>query len=478
MKNFSLWLDIDFDKPKVLDKNINVDILIIGAGMTGLSTAYQLRNSNLNICVVEKNLIAHGVSSKTTGKLTYLQDNIYSKLKDKAKLYYKSQKDAIEIVKNIVEENNIDCNLEKVASYIYTEKDNDKKLIKEKEKLQDLNISFQEHNNIPINSNCKYAISVNDTYVFHPLKYLKKLKEIIEKNKIPVYENSSVSEIRKKDNIYECIVNKKIVKAKKVIIATHYPFFLYPMLTPLKTYLEKSYISASKVKEIKHFSAISLSKQIKSIRFHKDNYFIYLTGTHNLCNKYNYKDNFNNLLLDLEKMNIEPVYIWSNHDIMTEDHLPYIGFIDDNLLIGTGYNTWGMTNGTIASKILKDLVLEEENEYINLFDPKRNKSKNSLKYPLYMSYSAKSFIENKLVKNKFWYNDNIIFEKRNGKNIAIYLDKENNKHIVYNLCPHMKCSLIFNEVEKTWDCPCHGSRFDIDGKCIIGPSKKDITYKE
>ncbi len=478
MKNFSLWLDIDFDKPKVLDKNINVDILIIGAGMTGLSTAYQLRNSNLNICVVEKNLIAHGVSSKTTGKLTYLQDNIYSKLKDKAKLYYKSQKEAIEIVKNIVEENNIDCNLEKVASYIYTEKDNDKKLIKEKEKLQDLNISFQEHNNIPINSNCKYAISVNDTYVFHPLKYLKKLKEIIEKNKIPVYENSSVSEIRKKDNIYECIVNKKIVKAKKVIIATHYPFFLYPMLTPLKTYLEKSYISASKVKEIKHFSDISLSKQIKSIRFHKDNYFIYLTGTHNLCNKYNYKDNFNNLLLDLEKMNIEPVYIWSNHDIMTEDHLPYIGFIDDNLLIGTGYNTWGMTNGTIASKILKDLVLEEENEYINLFDPKRNKSINSLKYPLYMSYSAKSFIENKLVKNKFWYNYNIIFEKRNGKNIAIYLDKENNKHIVYNLCPHMKCSLIFNEVEKTWDCPCHGSRFDIDGKCIIGPSKKDITYKE
>ena len=114
MKNFSLWLDIDFDKPKVLDKNINVDILIIGAGMTGLSTAYQLRNSNLNICVVEKNLIAHGVSSKTTGKLTYLQDNIYSKLKDKAKLYYKSQKEVIEIVKNIVEENNIDCNLEKV----------------------------------------------------------------------------------------------------------------------------------------------------------------------------------------------------------------------------------------------------------------------------------------------------------------------------------------------------------------------------
>ena len=88
------------------------------------------------------------------------------------------------------------------------------------------------------------------------------------------------------------------------------------------------------------------------------------------------------------------------------------------------------------------------------------------------------FHKTKINKQKSWYSNNVKFEKRNGKNVAIYIDENKKEHIVYNLCPHLKCSLMFNEVEKTWDCPCHGSRFDIDGKCIEGPSNYDITYKE
>ena len=87
-------------------------------------------------------------------------------------------------------------------------------------------------------------------------------------------------------------------------------------------------------------------------------------------------------------------------------------------------------------------------------------------------------IENKVWKNKDWYPENVYFETRNGKNVAIYVDKLKKEHIVYNTCPHLKCSLLFNSVEKTWDCPCHGSRFDLDGKVIIGPSNYDITYHE
>ena len=123
-------------------------------------------------------------------------------------------------------------------------------------------------------------------------------------------------------------------------------------------------------------------------------------------------------------------------------------------------------------------ILGQENDYKELFDPKRNKKLSIIKYPLNLSYSAKSFIENKIIKNKDWYKDNIKFTKKNGKKVAIYTDTNNKEHIVYNLCPHMKCSLIFNEVEKTWDCPCHGSRFDIDGKSICGPSNYDISFKD
>ena len=479
MKKNTIWLeDINSEKSKSLNKNLDIDVLIIGGGITGLSTAYHLINSNLKVCLVEKNLIGHAVSSRTTGKLTYLQDNIYTKLNDKSKKYYESQNDAIKIVENIIKENNIKCDYEKVESYLYTDQDSEiDNIKKEEDMLIKMNVEYKKYDKLPINIDCKYAIGVKDTAVFHPIKYLNELKKIIIKNDINIYENSNVTSIKKEDETYICEVNGNIVKAKKIVVATHYPFFLIPLMIPLRTYIEKSYISASFIDKDEKFSAITISQPIKSIRYHKD-YFIYLTGTHNLCIKCNCKDNFNNLIKDLSELNLKPNYIWSNHDIMTEDSLPYIGYIDDNLLIGTGYNTWGMTNGSLAGKILSDLILNKKNKYKNLFDPRRNKKiKDMIKYPMNMSYNIKAFTQNKLVKNKSWYSNNVKFTKINGKNVAIYIDENKKEHIVYNLCPHLKCSLIFNEVEKIWECPCHGSRFDIDGKCIFGPSKYDITYK-
>ena len=211
------------------------------------------------------------------------------------------------------------------------------------------------------------------------------------------------------------------------------------------------------------------------MRYYTDKYFIYLTASHKLCSNYNYQKNFNKLL----NTNLDIKYIWSTHDIMTADNLVYIGYITEDLLIGTGYNTWGMTNGTLAGKILSDLIQNKDNEYIELFNPKRNiLFKDIIKYPLYMTYSAKALIENKLIKNKSWYSKNVSFETRNGKQVAIYIDDKGIRHIVYSKCPHLKCNLLFNEVEKTWDCPCHGSRFSLDGICISGPSTENIGYQE
>ena len=471
----TIWLDnIEFSNPRRINRNKEVDVLIIGGGITGLSTAYHLMNSNLKVYLVESNLIGHGISSRTTGKLTYLQENIYSKLKEKAYDYYCSQVDAIKIVDKIVNTNNIECDYTKVDSIIYT--DNNIDLIKDEEKmLNKLKINYSIINKLPYNIKCNYGIKVSNTRVFHPIKYLVKLKEIVTNNGIEVFEKSKVTHIEKKDNKFLCHINNKVITAKKIVIASHYPFFILPYLLPLKTYIEKSYISATKVNYTDNISGITVSKPVTSFRYHND-YLIYLNGTHNLCNKYDNKNNFDNLLNDLNKLNLKPDYIWSNQDIMTEDNLPYIGYIDDNILIGTGYNTWGMTNGSLAGKIISDLIQNKDNKYTSLFDPKRSKKTNIIKYPLYISYSVKSLIENKVIKNKTWYKSNVILKKIDGKNVGIYIDEHNKKHIVHNLCPHLKCSLIFNEVEKTWDCPCHGSRFDIDGNCIIGPSNKNIGF--
>ena len=457
MKKQSIWIKDYQNKVNKLDKDIECDVLIIGGGITGLTTAYQLINKNLKVIIVEKNQIGCGVTSKSTAKITYLQELIYTKLKDKALPYLKYQLQAINIIKDIIEKENIDCDLEQVESFVYDK--NKDSLIKEKEILESFNIK------VNINKN---SISVKDTYVFHPIKYLLNLKEILLKNNIEIYEKTNVIKIH--DLVY---TDKYKIKAKKIILACHYPFFLFPLLTPIHCYLERSYLCSVKNVKNKKISSITSKIPTISMRYYNNN-LIYLNGSHKITNKYNENINFNDLIKEASIYgDIE--YIWSNHDIMTADHLPIIGKLKDNLLIGTGYNTWGMTNGTIAGKILSDIVLYDK-EY-ELFSPKRNLifKINNINNLLSVS---KTLIENKLIPNKKWNSKNVIFTKINNDNVGIYIDKDNKKHIVYNKCPHLKCNLLFNDVELTWDCPCHGSRFDIDGNCIMGPSCYDITYKK
>lgn len=480
MKTRSIWLESS-SKCNPTNKNCDVDVLIIGGGITGISTAYHLINSNLKVCLVESNLVGHGVTSKSTAKLTFLQETVYSSLeKEKARLYLKSQKEAIDIVNKIINDNDIKCNYENVSSIVFTNNEKEvKKIKKEEELLKEFGINVKRINKLPSGEKIEYGISVNDTAVFNPIKYLNALKKICLKNGICIYENTKIVNIEYDGNYYICKANKNFIKTKYIVFATHYPYFLFPYFMPMKCYLEKSYISAFLVDNNFSFSAITSSYPTISLRYYSDKnktYQIYLNGSHNLCNKYNEKVNFKNLINNLK---VKPEYIWSNKDIMTNDRLPYIGEIKNNMYIATGYNTWGMTNGSIAGKIISDSILDKSNIYIDLFDPRRGLNLKKLStFPLILFSNIKSFVGMKLKKYKNWYGDNIIIKKEDGKDIAIYIDDDGNEHIVYNKCPHLKCSLLFNEIEKTWDCPCHGSRFDIDGKLIEGPSNYNICYKK
>ena len=450
IKYYSIWKENvkknSFDK---LSSNKKCDVLIIGGGITGISSAYQLINKGLNVILVERNEIGGGITSRTTGKLTYLQNLIYSTLNNKysydiAYKYLNSQMDAINIVKNVILENNIDCNLDCQDSFLFTNnKDNISKIEEEKKVLERMGVVVNDKDKINLNIPYCYGISVSDTHYFHPVKYIQSLASICFNNGIEIYEHTKVMDTKKREEYYECILEECKVYAKNIVLASHYPYFIKPFLFPIKAHIEKSYILADKVSDYNNISGISIDKDITSFR--------------------NYKD----------KKNIK--YIWSNTDIVTSDGLPYIGKISDNLYIGTGYNGWGMTNGTIAGMILSDLILGRENKYASLFDPLRKSIYNIAVFGNVFN-SMKPFIQNKVIKNKKYYSDNVVYMKRNGKNIAIYMDKLGKEHIVYSDCPHLKCSLVFNEVEKTWDCPCHASKFDIDGNCINGPSNYNIRY--
>lgn len=488
MKNKSIWTDNIKKNNSNIDtlENFETDILIIGAGIAGMSTAFHLRDSNKNITIVDASSIGFGVTSKTTAKLTYLQDLYYQKIEsnydfDTSYLYYKSQKKAINIVNDIVSRYNIDCEMEKVDSYLFTnDKNKINKIKKEMDILDNFNVKYKTINNLPIDIPCVYGIKVSDTYVFHPLKYLYSLKEII-KDKINIYENLRVLDI-KQDNDnknYLITTEKNIITANKVLVCTHYPFFLKPGFIPLKTHIERSYVIVTEADENHKFSAITSEKPIHSLRSYNNN-LIYGSMSHKLFNHIDYEQQYEGIIKRFQEYFDSKVnYLWMNQDIMTNDYLPYIGIIDKkqpNLLVATGFNTWGMTNGTIAGKVLSDIILERENEFISLFNPLRGvKILNSL---INIVDYAKIFTTTTLVKNHSFYPKNVSIIRKNGSIYGVYIDNNNVKHIVNNKCPHMGCNLIFNNKEKTWDCPCHGSRFNIDGKIIEGPSKYSIEVKD
>ena len=465
MKNISIWKDNITKKeyPK-LKEDKEVDVLIIGGGLTGISTLYRLNKSNLKVLLVDQYKIGMSTTANSTGKLTYLQNDLLNKIRttnndNTAIKYINSQIDTINKITNIISKEKIECDLKKVKSYLYTNKDNEIDKIKSLEQL--LNKNNIKTNKEEINLiDSKYTISVDNTYIFHPIKFLYGL---LKNNKYPIYEDTNINKIEYINNNYICYTKSNKIKAKYVVIASHYPYFTIPYLFPLKTNIEKSYLSAS-IYKTKPISLISYSYPFISIRTHKD-YLIYLSNSHTTNKDINDKHNFNELQKKLNDLNIKPEYLWSNTDIMTNDNLPYIGRIKDNLLIGTGYNTWGLTNSFLAGSILSDIITNKDNQYIDLFNPNRI---NIHTIPNIFTNTYKSidgYIKDYLTKNK-----NITYTKINNQKVMIY---QNNK--VYRKCPHLGCSLIFNEIEKTWDCPCHGSKFNLEGICINGPSNKDIT---
>ena len=469
MKNYSIWKDgVNLKKYKKLDKDIDVDCLIIGGGITGISCLYHLKDSGLKVALVEQNKLGMGVTANTTGKITYLQDKVYNELlktfdNDVASLYLKSQRDTINLILSIIKDNSIDCDLEKASSFVYTNKDSEVNKIEELRRfLIDNNIKLSKKKFKFVDNKC--YVGVDDTYLFHPLKFID---GILKNNNFDIYEDTSIIKIEKSNNKYVCYTTNNKISAKRVIIASHYPYFNLPFLFLIKGSLEKSYVSASK-KKIDNISFISYYKPVLSVRKYLD-YMIYLEMSDNLVNNMKDRENYKLLEEELDKYKIKPEYLWSNIDVMSNDSLPYIGKIDDNMYIGTGYNAWGMTNGVLAGKVISDLILNRKNLYIELFNPSRVNIKMFGNAIIDGYYSALGYIKGGMLKDK-----NIEYKSIDGREVAIYKDKRG-EHMVYTKCPHMGCRLNFNEVEKTWDCPCHASRFDIDGKVISAPSNRNIS---
>ena len=478
-----------------LTKNISCDVCIIGAGLFGLTTAYYLSKKGLNVVVLDKSEIGRKVSGHTTAKITSQHGLIYDYLihsfgADIAKKYLYANEEAITNIKKIVDTENIDCNLISQSNFVYTSKPDDiEKIKKEVKAVNSLGFSSQfiEQTSLPFD--ISGAIMFPNQAMFHPRKYMLGLCNCILKNNGQIFTNTLVNDVKHDEHIYKTLANNCVVESKYVVLASHYPFINFPGFYFTKMYQETSYVIGVDTKaDLFDGMYITSSEPTFSFRPVKDGIKNILligganhkTGTKDVTYHSTYE------ILEQKAKELYPennlLYRWSTRDCITLDKVPYIGEFSNlmpNIYVGTGFNKWGMTTSNAAANIITDKILGIKNKYEEAFTSTRLKPiKNIEEVTNMLKQTTTSLVVEKLKipddTIKDIKNNNAKIIEIDGNKIGIYKDSSGNIYAVKPTCTHLGCTLSWNNADKTWDCPCHGSRFNYNGKNIYDPAFKNL----
>lgn len=495
----SYWHESADNKIKVAKnienlKNMNYDVLIIGAGLTGLNTAYLLKDSGLKIGIIEGSTIGYGVTGYTTAKITIQHDVFYDYLinsfsLEEARQYLEANEEGLKLIKKIIEENNIQCDYKEQTAYIYATNETELQQIKEElEAYKKLGIDGFYTEEVPLPNKALGAIGVRNQGQFNPLKYLYSLNNILANSgSCDIYENVRALNIELHSGHIDVETEAGTIHANKVVVASHYPFDNSFGLYFLRLYQDKSYVIVAKTKE-EPFEGMykNIKDPIYSMRYHfseKENLLILSGGKHRSGEKENEEDSYEELenFLNTHFDGAEIVSKWSTQDCMTYDKVPYIGLYSkslDNLYVATGFRKWGMTTSAAAAIILRNKLLNIHDDFSEIFNPSRITPTQSAKE----FFSSIKSITKSFAKRLAPAPEELLevesgegkIVNYNGKKVGVYKDKKGDYFCINPVCAHLKCSLSFNEAEKTWDCPCHGSRYDIKGNILEGPTVKPL----
>lgn len=493
----SFWLETNNSNNSFnsLNEDISTHVCIIGGGILGITCAYYLSKKGINTVLLEKDEIARKVSGHTTAKITSQHNLIYKYLidslgKDLAKQYLEANECGLANIKDIIKNEKIDCDLEIQDAFVYTTNPDEVEKIKlENEAVNSLgfNSTFVTETDLPFK--ILGAIKFPNQGQFNPIKYINGITEKIIKNNGKIFTNTEVTDIKKNNDKYHIYTsNKSIVNAKYVILASHYPFIDRLGYYFLKMYQSTSYVIGVDIGN-NYFNGmyINNSSPIYSYRFAQNgNKKILLVGgaDYKTGSKIDLSKAYSILENEVRKCypKCTVLYKWNTEDCISLDKIPYIGEFSNlmpNVYIGTGFNKWGMTSSNIAANIIIDKICGKENKYEEVF-------KSTRLHPIKNNEELGNMIKettNSLVINKFKVkeldlkkikNDTGHVLEYNGEKLGIYKDIHGEIFAVKPICTHLGCLLSFNNLDKTWDCPCHGSRFDYTGKSLYNPAIKDL----
>ncbi len=457
-------------------KESHRDVIVIGAGMAGLLTAYYLKEQGKNVLVLEAEEIASGQTERTTAKITSQHGLKYHELikkvgVKKARLYAQANEAAIREYELLIKSKGIACQFEKASAYLYTLQQ-ENLLREEAEAASSLGIDafFTKETELPFA--VAGAVCFRGQAQFSPLAFVQHIASALE-----IREHTKVLAVRGN----KVITEDAVMTADNIVVATHYPVFNVPGFYFVRLHQERSYVLA--LSGCDNIQGMYLGVDKGGLSFRQAGEYLLLGGSSCRTGENDKATAYESLVKAAQKLypDSKEVTRWAAQDCMPHDGIPFIGrysLFTPHLYVVTGFQKWGMTSSMIAAMILRDQICGNRNPYERLFSPQRVNLRASMGDFLHdVGMSVKGLSKgtfhrpSKGVGALSCGHGGIV--TIDGKRYACYRDEEGKLHKISARCPHLGCELSWNPDEKSWDCPCHGSRFDVDGKLLDNPSKID-----
>ncbi|HUH73033.1 MAG TPA: FAD-dependent oxidoreductase [Chitinophagales bacterium] len=490
MKTEPIWnINESTNSFKCLNREISVDVAIIGGGITGITTAQLLKNQGFKVAVLEARQIGHGTTGQSTGNLYMLTEYSLQQLHDKYDLetigqVTQARKEAMEHIQNNVQSFNMECDYQKQSMFLF---ESESKIDIEKE------LSIASEIGIPLEPliaqdfpfNYDKGFVLKNQAQFNPLTYTQQLAEEINDDNCEIFEDSCIFDIEEDDDFVYLKTENNKVKARFVVHATHTPKgLLVQYHTTLGPYRE--YGIGVKLKNNAYPKGIfwgQFNDRKYSVRTYGDPENPYLLCIGCMHKVGQAEDNTKNIkdLEDFAKRHFEVEsinFVWGGQNYKSADMLPYIGLKTSGSkeYIATGFSTDGLVYGTVAAKIISDAIAGLENPFSEIFKANRHQP---LKAALDFTKETVNVV-GKLVGDFFKEGEEESIDsllpdegkllQYKDEKCAVYKSSQGEVTVLSPICPHMGCTVDWNKAEKTWDCPCHGSRFDTAGRVIEGPA--------
>lgn len=496
-RHVSYWIDSTLPSTyPPLTQDVAVDVAVVGAGLAGVVTAKLLKEAGKTVALIEADRVGCGVSGHTTAKVSALHQLIYADLIDqhgeeKARLYGESNLAAIARLADLIAAHSIDCDFERKANYTFaTDEDGLHQVKDEVEAIQRLGLPGRFVESVDLPLSVTGAVMFPNEAQFHPRKFMLALAATLPGDGSYVFEQTRVQTVEGELPCRVITENGPTVTAQDVVIATNLPI-LDIGLYFAKTYPQRSYLVGGRIdaSQAPQGMYIGVGEGYRSIRTTPTNDGGTMLIVGGEGHKVGSDEATDERFMILERylqdtFGVVPEYRWSSQDFVSFDQLPYIGPLTpahQHTFVATGFSLWGMTKSVMAAMMLGDRILGAENPWAELYESTRP-----------TPFVTQTSIQQNLSVGAHWVGDRLkgLFDgadsvapgegkliTQQGSKVAAYRDDSGELHTVSAVCPHLGCIVAWNQAEKSWDCPCHGSRFSCDGKILHGPAVKPLEQK-